>query len=147
MMSSVETHAEAITATSLHPEIAIRLARALSAISAEFDDVMAEEIDRLRAMRKTLPTAGGPALRSAVEAVRRDGHLLGHPLISEVAASLLTILDASPVETLPLDIVDAHIETMTAVLTDRHLKPADASALVADLAGAAADYVSAMRMA
>lgn len=147
MVSSVEAHAERIAATSLHPEVAIRLARALSAISAEFDDVMAEEINRLRAVREALPEAGGRALRSAVEAVQRDGHLLGRPLISEIAGSLLTILEASPVKALPLDIVDAHIETMLAVLTDRSLKPAGAASLVAELTSAAADYVSAIRAA
>ncbi len=149
-MSNVETHAAEIASTSLHPEAAIRLARALSAISAEFDAVMAEGIDRLRHLREALEAEDSGAglnadLRQAVEAARRDGNHLGHPMISDIAASLATILDAWRGATLPLDIIDAHIETMDAVLTDAGLKPGDAAAQVADLAAAAADYVAAAR--
>jgi hypothetical protein len=145
-VSNVEPPAADGTA-SLHPEIAIRVVRTLSAITVELDQVMAEELERLGSARALLD--GGAALpdhvsrfRLAVSLVRRDARLLGHPLVAEIATSMQMILDSLPADSLPLDVIDAHIETMTAVLTDRTLGHDRAAALVADLAAAAREYVA-----
>lgn len=145
-MEQTEARAAANAATSLHPEAAIRIARALSAITVEIEQVMFEEIDRLAEARDKLgPQATGAAQESfaaAVEMIAKDGRLLGYPLIHEIAASLQSILASVRAEALPLDILDAHIDVMRAVLTDRTLSKDSAATLVADLSAAAADYVA-----
>lgn len=145
-MSSVEAHAQAIAAAALHPETAARLARALTAISVELDAVMGEEIERLRHYRQAIEDSDASAtsrtnFRAAAQAVQRDGRLLGHPLIGEIAGSLLTILDSLPSGAASLDVIDAHVETMEIVLADPTLDAGSAARLVSDLTAAAAEYV------
>ncbi len=75
----------------------------------------------------------------------REARTLGYPLVAEIADSLAKILEASKPNDLPGDIVDAHLQTMAIVASDRALSPERAKKVVNSLATAAADYVAGNR--
>lgn len=95
-----------------------RAEKALDLMSVEFDDWLAEEVEKLLIARN-LVTADGlnndtfEKLYMASHDLKGQGETYGYPLITQVCASLCKLLDTAPQHSdIPADIIDHHVNTV-----------------------------------
>ncbi|NWG45429.1 MAG: Hpt domain-containing protein [Alphaproteobacteria bacterium] len=101
-----------------------RAEKALEALSDQFSDWLAEEVDRLRAARAEIKAKGVSeetmgVLQLAAHDLKGLGTTYNFPMVTEIAGSLCTLLEQAPDRTrVPLGMVDAHVDAIRAVVRD-----------------------------
>ena len=95
-----------------------RAEKALDLMSVEFDDWLAEEVERLLIARNLVQENGlndatFEKLYMASHDLKGQGETYGYPLITQVCASLCKLLDTAPKHSdVPDDIIDHHVNTV-----------------------------------
>jgi len=101
-----------------------RADQALGMLSVQFDGWMAEEAERLAAVRdgfhrtNAAPEAAKELFRVAHD-LRGQAATLGYPLASRLAESLCHLFDKVAPERIPHVLVDQHVDAIRAVVAER----------------------------
>ncbi len=101
-----------------------RAEAALKALAGQFARWLRDEIDKLEAARARVATEGlsgdaGEALYITAHDLKGLGGTYEFPIVSRIAASLCALLeDADKRPARPLDLIDAHIEAIKAMVRD-----------------------------
>lgn len=122
-----------------------RAEAALADLSAEFEDWMAREVERLSAARDALAAGGlGQATRAALYAASHDikgeAATFGYPLAARVAESLCRLLDGIAEDAaVPIGLIMQHVDAIRAIVRENAKGPDHplALALAEELAAAA----------
>jgi Hpt domain len=118
-----------------------RAEEALAALADDFSSWMREEATKLEAARESFHKAphtedGQQILYRASHDIRGQGRTFGYPLAGEIADGLCDLLDgADEINAHVLELVDAHIDAIRAIVRDdvRDDKDATARSVVAEL--------------
>lgn len=96
----------------------VRAEKALDLMSVEFDDWLAEEVEKLLIARDLVQADGlndetSEKLYMASHDLKGQGETYGYPLITQVCASLCKLLDTAPQHSdIPTDIIDHHVNAV-----------------------------------
>jgi hypothetical protein len=113
--------------------------QALGQLSAEFDDWMRDECERLDAARQKVRTSGLSAdtrqeLFLAAHDIKGDSVTFGYPEAMPAADSLCRLLEHAPdLGKIPLSVVDRHVDAVRAIV--REHGRSDIAAMAAALNG------------
>jgi hypothetical protein len=113
-----------------------RAEEALAQLAGDFSSWMREEATKLEAARESFRKApqtddGQQILYRASHDIRGQGRTFGYPLAGEIADGLCDLLDgADEINAQVLELVDAHIDAIRAVVRDDVRDDANATARV-----------------
>jgi chemotaxis protein histidine kinase CheA len=114
----------AVKAPGASLDMVARAEAALKALAGQFARWMQDEIDKLDAARADIAFTGlagepGEALYRTAHDLKGLGGTYGFPIVSRIAGSLCHLLDDVDKRiSLPLDLIDAHIQAIKTVVRD-----------------------------
>ena len=113
----------------------LRAEAAIESLKSEFGDWLATDVRQLGECRDRFASHPDQAAREGLFRVALDlkgqATTFEFPMISRVAASLARLLDGlRPTETIPLGLIDAHVEAIRAVFRDKLRTASDRMSIV-----------------
>jgi HPt (histidine-containing phosphotransfer) domain-containing protein len=111
-----------------------RAEAALAQLSSEFTDWMHDECEQLDGARRNVRQNGltalpREALFRAAHDIKGQAATLGFPLVAEVAGSLCRLIEeAHDPRSIPLDLIDQHVDAVRAIIREHSLPNAEAIA-------------------
>jgi chemotaxis protein histidine kinase CheA len=127
-----------------------RAEAALAQLSSEFTDWMHDECEQLDGARRNVRQNGltalpREALFRAAHDIKGQAATLGFPLVAEVAGSLCRLIEeAHDPRSIPLDLIDQHVDAVRAIIRehDRPHAEAIAAKLTRTLRQVSEDYLA-----
>ena len=98
--------------------------KALKDLSPNFDDWVEQEVQALEAARAVIQEHGlndetVTGMTSRALDLKGLGATYGYPLLARVAASLFRLIDGHVAPTIPMALVDAHVDTARSLIRGR----------------------------